>query len=101
MSENTNIYKLVDDMRKEIKSDMQTMKSELLNNQNRLEGKLDNAIISQVQKLDDNLTLLDKNFSNYKTENRARLKIVAAVWGVIGSIVTSVITAYIITRYVS
>lgn len=100
MSEQTNIYKLIDDFRKEVKEDMKTMEKRLTDNQNRIETKLDQAIIQKVNTLEESYIKLDKDFATYKTEKNAQIKMIAAVWGVIGSVVTSIITAYIITRYV-
>ena len=98
MSEQTKVYELIDEFRKEMKQDMANMETRLMTNQNRIESKLDQTIIAKVDKLEDDYIKLDKAFAMYKTDTGARLKLISAVWGVVGSVITSVITAYIVYR---
>jgi sugar-specific transcriptional regulator TrmB len=98
MSDQTSIYKLIDDFRKEIKDDMRTMEGRLVDNQNRIEAKLDQAIIKKVDELEKSFIAQDKELAKMKTEYRLKARNMSIVYGSVAGIVTSVVSAYLIYK---
>jgi hypothetical protein len=74
------------------------MEERLVVNQNRIEQKLDQAIITKVNELEKLYNAQDKELTKIKTEYRLRARNMSLIYGSIAGILTSVVSAFLIFK---